>query len=200
MSLTQAGPCRPTASRSAVVGARRVVEDLVDALHRCGVELLRHVECFMFSTTCSLRLAPVMTLDTCGFFKHHAMASCAFFKTLPITTSALPPPYASALSKKFTPESHAACMHSEATSSPIWLPIVTHAPSESADETAVFRVIDCQGDRETRRQSQSPFDDEQSASCVPTLVPSAGTKSPFGLPCNVWRCVKCESSGAPAQL
>ena len=31
----------------------------------------------MFSRTCSTRLAPVITVETCGFFAHHASASCA---------------------------------------------------------------------------------------------------------------------------
>src|SRR5208282_2135042 len=32
---------------------------------------------FMFSSTCSGRLAPVITVLTFGFFKHQARASCA---------------------------------------------------------------------------------------------------------------------------
>src|SRR5437660_12770889 len=31
----------------------------------------------MFSTTCSGRLAPVITVLTCGFFRHQASPSCA---------------------------------------------------------------------------------------------------------------------------
>src|SRR5438876_991585 len=31
----------------------------------------------MFSTTCSGRLAPVITVLTCGFFRHQAKPSCA---------------------------------------------------------------------------------------------------------------------------
>ena len=31
----------------------------------------------MFSVTCDGRLAPVITVVTWGFFRHHAMASCA---------------------------------------------------------------------------------------------------------------------------
>src|SRR5581483_3709273 len=42
-----------------------------------GVSLGATSVAFMFSCTCSTRLAPVMTVLTNGFFKHHAIESCA---------------------------------------------------------------------------------------------------------------------------
>ena len=39
----------------------------------------------MFSTTCSGVLAPVMTVDTCSFRRHHAIESCV--KVIPSSSA-----------------------------------------------------------------------------------------------------------------
>ena len=57
---------------------------------------------------------------------------CAWARPRPITRSASPFAYASALSKKLTPASWAARMHASAPSSPTWLPNVTQAPNDSS--------------------------------------------------------------------
>jgi hypothetical protein len=42
-----------------------------------GVSLGTTSSAFMFSTTCDGRLAPVMTVETRGFLRHHARDICA---------------------------------------------------------------------------------------------------------------------------
>src|SRR5690242_18841900 len=49
----------------------------------------------------------------------------------PMIRSDSPPAYDSALSKKLTPASYAAFMHSDASPTPNWSPNVTHEPSDS---------------------------------------------------------------------
>ena len=56
----------------------------------------------------------------------------SFFSASPMISSLLPAAYTSALSKKFTPGSHAAAMHSRAAPVSSWLPYVTHEPNESS--------------------------------------------------------------------
>ncbi len=56
----------------------------------------------------------------------------SFFSTSPMISSLLPAAYTSALSKKFTPRSHAAAMHSRAAPVSSWFPYVTHEPNESS--------------------------------------------------------------------
>ena len=42
-----------------------------------GVSFGTTSSAFMFSATCAGRLAPVITVDTCGFLRHHASDICA---------------------------------------------------------------------------------------------------------------------------
>ena len=56
----------------------------------------------------------------------------SFFSASPMISSLLPAAYTSALSKKFTPASQAAAMHSRAAPVSSWLPYVTHEPNESS--------------------------------------------------------------------
>ena len=52
-------------------------DDLLDVCHDVVGEFGRASSAFIFSRTCSTRLAPVMTVLTFGFFKHQAIAICA---------------------------------------------------------------------------------------------------------------------------
>src|SRR5437762_2313658 len=62
-----------------------------------------------------------------------------------MTRSDSPPSYDSALSKKFTPASYAACRQSVASATPTLPPNVTHEPSDS--------TLSCKPERPSRRYS-----------------------------------------------
>ncbi len=80
----------PAGRRAARGGAWRIARQAADmsarvssrAPRRCAPSMSpsrrsRTASACMFSCTCDTRLAPVITVDTCGFVRHHASAICA---------------------------------------------------------------------------------------------------------------------------